>query len=129
MDIKTAISNGDAEALRRLLAQDAPQANAVILWGQYCCVQTHPLHLVSDMLFKGTLEMGKELPLIDALIEAGADLNFQRQREDGRKGNTPLIGATSLGAEEVGLRLLEAGARAELRGLFGEALLSQASES
>jgi hypothetical protein len=67
--------------------------------------------------------------LIDALIEAGTDLNFQRQREDGRKGNTPLIGATSLGAEEVGLRLLEAGARAELRGLFGEALLSEASES
>jgi hypothetical protein len=87
MDMKTAIRNGDAEALRRLLAEDASQANALIHWGGFgCTVQTHPLHFVSDMLFKGKLEMGKELPLIDALIEAGADLDFQRPREDGKKG-------------------------------------------
>ena len=45
-----------------------------------------------------------------------ANLSFQR---DG-KPETPLIGAASLGAEEVGLRLLEAGANPEVRGLFGE---------
>lgn len=128
MDMKTAICNGDAEALRRLLAADASQANGLIHWGGAgCVVQTHPLHFVSDMLFKGTLEMGKEVPLIDALIQAGANLDFQRRREDGRTGDTPLIGAASLGAEEVGLKLLEAGARAELRGLFGETALHWAA--
>ena len=128
MDMKTAIRNGDAEALRRLLAEDASQANALIHWGGFgCTVQTHPLHFVSDMLFKGTLQRAKELPLIDALIEAGADLDFQRQRQDGRKGDTSLIGAASLGAEEVGLRLLEAGAKPELRGLFGETALHWAA--
>jgi ankyrin repeat protein len=75
------------------------------------------------MLFEGTLRKGKELPLIEALIQAGADLDFQRDREDGKKSDTPLIGAASLAAEEVGLRLLEAGARPELRGLFGETAL------
>ena len=87
----------------------------------------HPLHFVSDMLFEGTLRKGHELPLIDALIEAGADLDFQREREDGGKSDTPLIGAASLGTEEAGLRLLSAGARPELRGLIGETALHWAS--
>jgi hypothetical protein len=127
MDMKTAIRNGDAAALRRLLAEDASRANALIHWGKNDCVHTHPLHFVSDMLFEGPLERGKELPLIDALIDAGAELNFQRQREDGRKSDTPLIGAASLGAEDVGLRLLAAGAKPELRGLFGETALHWAA--
>ena len=60
-------------------------------------------------------------------MEAGADLDFRREREDGGKSNTPLIGAASLGTEEAGLRLLSAGARPELRGLFGETALHWAS--
>lgn len=125
--MKTAIQNGDVDALRRLLAEDRSRANAFIHWGKNDCLRTHPLHFVSDMLFAGTLERGKELPLINALIEAGADMDFQRQREDGSKSDTPLIGAASLGAEEVGLRLLEAGARPDLRGLFGETALHWAA--
>ena len=82
-------------------------ANALILRGKNGCVHTHPLHFVSDMVFDGTLAKGKELPLIDALIYAGADLDFQRDREDGKKSDTPLIGAASLGAGKVGLRLLD----------------------
>jgi hypothetical protein len=127
MDVKEAIRTGDAEALRRLLTEDASRANALIRWGKNGCVLTHPLHFVSDMLFAGTLQKGNELPVIEVLIQAGADLNFQRDREDGKKSDTPLIGAASLAAEEVGLRLLEAGARPELRGLFGETALHWAA--
>jgi hypothetical protein len=50
-------------------------------------------------------------------------LNFQRVREDGKKSDTPLIGAASLGAEDIGIRLLDAGARPEHIGLFGETAL------
>jgi hypothetical protein len=50
-----------------------------------------------------------------------------RGREDGKKGNTPLIGAASLGAQDVGLRLLAAGAKPDLRGLFGETALHWAA--
>src|SRR5436309_121667 len=115
MDVKTAIRNGDAEALCRLLAEDPSRANALVRWGTNDCVLTHPLHYVSDVLFEGTLKRGKELPLVEALIRAGADLDFQRNG----KSDTPLIGAASLGAEAVGLALLDAGARPERRGLFG----------
>src|SRR5437870_2082015 len=104
MDVKTAIRNGDAEALCRLLAEDPSQANALVRWGRNDCVLTHPLHYVSDLLFEGTLKTGQELPLVDALIRAGADLDFQRNGPYG-KSDTPLIGAASLGAEGVGLTL------------------------
>jgi hypothetical protein len=75
------------------------------------------------MLFEGKLQRGQELPIIDALIRAGANLNFQKNG----KGDTPLIGAASLGAEDVGLRLLDAGANPDLRGLFGETALHWAA--
>jgi hypothetical protein len=127
MDVKTAIRNADADALRRLLIEDSSLANALIRWGKNDCILTHPLHYVSDMLFEGTLRKGREMRLIEALIQAGADLDFQRDREDGKKSDTPLIGAASLAAEDVGLRLLEAGARPELRGLFGETALHWAA--
>ena len=120
MDVKAAIENGDSATLRRLLSERPSRANELIRWGK--CL-THPLHYISDMLFSGTLQRGKEVPLVDALIEAGSDLNFNK---DG-KSETPLIGAASLGGEDVGLRLLDAGARPELRGLFGETALHWAA--
>jgi uncharacterized protein len=120
MDMKSAIDIGDAGALRQLLSEDSSRANGLIRWGK--CL-THPLHYISDMLFNGTLQIGKELPLAEALIEAGADLNFQ----NGGKGDTPLIGAASLGAEDVGIRLVDAGANPLLRGLFGETALHWAA--
>jgi hypothetical protein len=123
VDVKTAIQNGDADALRRLLALEPAQANALIFWGTNDCIRTHPLHYISDMLFNGVLQKGKELPLVDALLEAGAAVDFRKaeQRE------TPLIGAASLGSEDVGLRLLDAGAAPELRGDFGETALHWAA--
>jgi hypothetical protein len=75
------------------------------------------------MLFDGTLSNGSELGLVDALIGAGADLDFQRTP----RTDTPLIGAASLGAEAVGLRLLEAGADPRPIGIFGETALHWAA--
>lgn len=120
MDVKTAIMSGDAALLRELLSEGSSRADELIRWGK--CL-THPLHCVSDMLFNGTLQKGKELSLVEALIQEGASLDFNT---DG-KGETALIGAASLGAEDVGLRLLEAGARPEIRGKFGETALHWAS--
>jgi len=123
VDVKTAIRNGDAEALRQLLADDSALANTLVRWGANDCVVTHPLHYISDMLFEGVLQRGRELPLVEALIQAGAVLDFQRNG----KGDTPLIGAASLAAEDVGIRLVEAGAKPEPRGLFGETALHWAA--
>src|SRR4051812_19033836 len=111
MDVKTAIRNGDAVALRSLLAEDPGRANQFIEWGEDCRIRTKPLHYVSDMLFEGTLERGREMPLIEALLQAGADCDYQAPN-----GETALIGGASLGAEDVGLRLLEGGAEPDVRG-------------
>jgi hypothetical protein len=111
--VNEAIRNGDVGALHQLLAEDPLRANELIEWGNQKKRFTHPLHYISDMLFNDTLQRGKELPLVDALIEAGADLNFNKDR----KRETPLIGAASLGAEDVGLRLLGAGAKPDIREL------------
>lgn len=123
LTVKTAIEIGDAEGLESLLAEDASRANALVRWGKNDSNLTHPLHYVSDMLFEGKLQRGKELPLIEALIKAGADVDFQ----SAAKTDTPLIGAASLGAEDVGLALLRAGARPELTGIFGEKALHWAA--
>ena len=123
MNVKVAIRKGDAATLTSLLVEDPSRANALIRWGENRRIYTHPLHYVCDMVFDGTLKRGTELPLIDALIEAGADLNFQRNG----KGDTPLIGAASLMAEDVGIRLVEAGADAMRRGIFGETALHWAA--
>jgi hypothetical protein len=120
MEVKTCIQTGDAVTLRQLLAEDPARANALISWGK--CI-THPLHYISDMIFNGTLQRGKELPLVDTLIQAGSELDFNKDGES----ETALIGAASLGAEDVGLRLLEAGARADIRGIFGETALHWAA--
>lgn len=78
VDVRTSIRSGDANELRRILAQDPALANALIPWGNNDCVRTHPLHYVSDMLFDNTLERGKELPLIDVLLEGGAHVDLPR---------------------------------------------------
>jgi hypothetical protein len=75
-DEKTAIEQGDAALLRELLAEDPARANAAVQWGKNGCILTAPLHYVSDMLFDGTLQRGKELALVDALIDAGAAVDF-----------------------------------------------------
>jgi hypothetical protein len=123
MDVKTAIRKGDVVAPSTLLAEDPSQANVLIRWGGDKRILTHPLHFVCDMLFQNKLKRGAELPMIDALIHAGADLDFQRNG----KGDTPLIGAASLAAEDVGIRLLDAGANPKLRGIFSETALHWAA--
>jgi ankyrin repeat protein len=77
------------------------------------------------MLFENTLQKGKELPLLEVLIQAGADVDFQRDGE----GDTPLIGAANLGAEKLGSScwMVGWGAKPELPGLFGETTLHWAA--
>src|SRR5215210_6827960 len=122
MDVKNAIEAGDAPALRSLLSERPARANELIMWGANCEIRTHPLHYVCDMLFGGIFEPGKEMPLVEALLDFGADMNHRAAN-----GETPLIGAASLAAEEVGLRLLDAGAQPNSRGAFGETALHWAA--
>jgi ankyrin repeat protein len=124
MDVRAALRSGDAEGLRRILSADPAQANAVVAYGDNCQKLTHhPLHYISDLLFNSVLSKGKEMPLVEALLEAGSDVDFGK----GDRHETNLIGAASLGAEDVGLRLLDAGADPHARGNGGETALHWAA--
>lgn len=122
MDMKRAIETGDAAAVRRLIAEDPGSANRLIVWGKRDEIRTHPLHYVSDMVFGATLARGREVAVVDALLEGGSEVNYAASN-----GETALIGAASLLAEEVGLRLLEAGADVHARGAFQETALHWAA--
>jgi hypothetical protein len=119
MNVRTAIESGDLAALQRLLDADHGSANASIRWGQNDEILTRPLHFICDKVFDGTLARERAAMLAKALLEAGADINDQN--------GDPLNAAASLGATEVGLLLLDAGARPDLRGLFGETALHWAA--
>jgi len=124
MDVRTALRSGAAQALRGILSADPAQANALLSYGENCQKLTHhPLHYVSDLVFHGVLPKGREMRLVEALIEAGSDVDFGK----GDRHETNLIGAASLGTEEVGLRLLDAGADPHARGNGGETALHWAA--
>ncbi len=133
MTVRTAIETGDATALRDLLTADPDSANTHVVWGHDEHIRTHPLHFVSDKLFDGTLDRSREadvaVALVDALISAGADLNhFQADQSRGEpQCETPLNGAASLGAQEVGIRLIDAGAETAAINLLGETSLHWAA--
>ncbi len=124
MDVRTALSMGDAEGLRQILLADPAQANALVAYREDAQKLTHhPLHFISDLVFNGVLSKGKEMPLVEALLEAGSDVDFGK----GDRHETNLIGAASLGTEEVALRLLDAGADPHARGNSGETALHWAA--
>lgn len=121
MNTKLAIESGDASALVELLRAEPARANELITWGKRDHLESHPLHFICDMLFEGTLERGRERELAAALIDAGADINY-------RQGD-PLNAAASLGATEVGLLLLDAGAEPNGSGHIGETALHWAANT
>ena len=90
-DVKEAIHAGDVDRLRDLLTADRARAHALIRWGRNDCIGTHPLHYISDVIFEGILDRAKAVPLVDALLAAGSNVDFH---EPG-KGETPLMGAAS----------------------------------
>lgn len=98
--VRRAIEAGSVEALRSLLSTDPILGDRRIRWGPCGCNASPPIHYVCDLVFSGRLDGATSGRLADVLLEAGADVG---------RGSL-LLNAASLGAEEVGLRLLSAGA-------------------
>lgn len=111
--VRSAIDGGDVAGLATLVSVDPHLADEVIRWGPGGKNPSCPLQYVCDMKFKGRFDGTRARELADVLIEAGADIDHRHEIH----GDTPLIGAASLAAEAVALRLIEAGADVRLRGL------------
>ena len=118
--IREAIEAGDAAGLRVVLQGDPDAANADVRCGNG---HVQPIHLVCDARFRHRFDDRVSVELLDVLLEAGADPRVTTAPH----GDSLLIGAASLNAELVALRLLEVGADARTRGLFGATALHWAA--
>ena len=111
--VQAPIDNADPAALQGVLKEFPAAANELIFWGPGRKNTAHPLHYVSDKFFDKTLSVELALAMTDILLDAGSDVDgLPEDRE------TALHGAASLGAEDVGLRLIEAGANVHATGSF-----------
>ncbi len=121
--IRTAIERADVAALRALVTADPALAEADVTWGDGGKNVVPPLHFVCDAVFRGLASDAQALAMADVLLAAGVDAD----RAYARSGDSYLIAAASLGAESVGLRLVERGADVARRGLFGATALHWAA--
>ena len=117
--ICAAIESGEPHNLRALLAADPEGVERDTSGGDGSGNRFPPLHLVCDAVFRGCIADERAVELADVLLEAGVDLG----RVFPKTGDTYLISAASLGAEAVGVRLVERGIDVHARGLFGASAL------
>lgn len=121
--VRLAIEAADAELLRALVTEQPELAEALVTWGEGGKNRVPPLHFVCDAVFRDLATQEQGLALADVLLDAGAD----PERPYAKSGDTYLIAAASLGAELVGLRLVERGVDVRPRGLFGATALHWAA--
>lgn len=117
--VRDAIESGDVRRLKELLTSDPSRAHTKVEWGPNNKNVVPPLHYCCDAVFRKLCTQEQALALADALIGAGADIH----QSYAKSGDTFLISAASLGAEDIGLRLVELGADVHAQGLFGATAL------
>ena len=117
--MRDAIDTADVDTLSALVAADPALADADIAFGPNGKNVVPPLHYVCDVVFRRLVTGEQALAMANVLLDAGVDPD----RAYAKSGDTFLIAAASLGAELVGLRLVEAGADVTRRGLFGATAL------
>jgi ankyrin repeat protein len=113
MTVQAAIDTTDPAALHRILTALPWGANESIHWGPGGKNVAHPLHYISGKFCDKTLTTDVALEMTDILLAAGSNVNGLATDKE-----TPLHGAASLGAEDVGLRLVGAGANVHATGSF-----------
>jgi len=122
-EVRACLEAGDVRALQALVELQPMKARALVRWGEGGKNTVPPLHFVCDCVFRGMIDQATARALADVLLTAGVDPS----EAYARSGDTFLIAAASLGAEDVGLRLLEAGVDVSARGLFGATALHWAA--
>lgn len=115
MTVQPAIDSADSERLRSVLAESPAAANELIHWGPDGKNTAHPLHYICDKHCDKTLSTDLAVAMTDLLLAAGSNINGLPTDNE-----TPLHGAASLGAEDVGIRLVDAGANIHALGSFAK---------
>jgi ankyrin repeat protein len=113
LEFRKIIEAGDVVAAESALASDRELADKTVVWelNQEC--QSDPLHFVSDCVAQGWISDDKAAALARVLLAHDANVDGSNGRE------TPLLGATSLGAEKVANILIDSGADIHATSVFG----------
>jgi ankyrin repeat protein len=107
------IEDGDLQGLKGALASDPELANQSVAWFLNQKNESDPLHYVCDCVFNDWLDDARASEIATLLLACGALIEATEGRE------SPLIAATSLGAEAVGKLLIDSGANIEATAVFG----------
>jgi hypothetical protein len=102
------ISTGNYQPLKAVLMANPGLANE----GIPCSddrpdMKGHPLHRVCDAVFAKVISDDQAIEVAKILLESGADIDGYKSKGD---NNTPLIAASSLHAEKLGIFYIEQGA-------------------
>jgi len=112
-EFRELIEAGELTKLKDALEYTPGLANQSIEWFLNQINESDPLHYVSDCVFNGWLDDDKASEIAELLLQHGALIEGTEERE------SPLIAATSLGAEAVVKVLIDSGANVEASGIFG----------
>lgn len=116
MSLKSLINEGNIDGINLALKKDTSLSNKIIKWGPLLKNKVHPLHYLCDRVFANKLEDKTAAEIARNLVNHGANINGYGYQE---MEDTPLIAATSLGADGVALVLIEAGADIHHKGCLG----------
>ena len=106
--VKKLIENKDCKGLNKLLADNPNLANEgiTIPYDIMCRTKAHPLHRLCDAVFSKKMTDEEAIQLAQVFLEFGANIDGDKMRGEG----TPILGAASLHAEQLGIFYLENGA-------------------
>jgi ankyrin repeat protein len=114
--LRTLINNKDQIGLRKLLTEQPHLANEGIPYDEKNPAKAHPLHRICDGVFEKKYTDADGVVLVKIFLEYGADVNGGMLVE---KKDTPLIAASSLSADNVGLLFIDHGANIHHAGCHG----------
>jgi len=118
--LRILINNKDLAGLRSLLNEQPHFANEGIPYDDANSTKAHPLHRICDGVFEKKYTDLEAVEMAKIFLEYGADPDGHR---DGgmliEKKDTPLIAASSLSADKVGLLYIDHGANIHHAGCHG----------
>jgi ankyrin repeat protein len=122
--MKTLIDNKDYQGIREALSENPLLANEGIPLDDKNTTKAHPLHRICDGVFANTYSDEEAVEMAKIFLEFGANVNGNELIE---KRDTPLIAASSLHADKVGILYIEHGANIHHPGCHGGTALHWAA--
>ena len=124
MEIKKLIDNIDYEGIQHALSDNPGLANEGIPYDEVNTAKAHPLHRICDGVCSKTYTDEEALEMAKIFLAHGANINGSALIE---KQDTPLLAASSLGADKVAFFYIEQGAELNHPGCHGGTALHWAA--